>query len=42
MDWLDPLLRGLAALVLAAAMFVAARIRFGRRERGDAGDVGLD
>lgn len=42
-EWLDPLLRGLGALVVAAILFGAARWRFSRE--GDVGastDMGLD
>lgn len=42
-DWLEPLVRGLVALALAAIVFAAARLRFRRKEsRGAGADIGLD
>lgn len=42
-EWLEPLLRGLIALALAAIVFAAARVRFRRKESPGAGsDIGLD
>lgn len=43
-EWVDPLVRGVTALFVASAVYLAARYRFKRREaNGDpAGDIGLD
>ena len=41
--WLPPLVQGISALLVAAALFALARWRFGRKEGPGAGtDVGLD
>ncbi len=42
-EWVEPLLRGLGALGLAALSFGAARLRFPRRGgHGAPADLGLD
>ena len=43
MDWNDPIMRGLVALVAALILGILARLRF-REKEGDRGapDLGLD
>lgn len=42
-EWVEPLAHGLVSLALAGALFVLARLRFGRKGVPGAGaDVGLD
>lgn len=43
MEWVDPLVRGCAALSATALIFAAARYRFRSKEDTDGpGDLGLD
>lgn len=43
MEWLDPLVRGCAALAGTGLLFAAARFRFRSKEDSDGpGDLGLD
>lgn len=43
-EWVDPLVRGVTALLLSGATYVAARYRFQRRgaNGGQTADIGLD
>lgn len=44
MDWMEPLIRGTAALAATGLLFAVARARFRTKEEGADGpaDVGLD